>query len=163
MKSPEKKISGFSLVEILLILGVITILMGILFPSFRSMRQEAQQDEARWKLEVLKSAVEAYYRHHLDIPQPHPDSITYGLQHTTPIIIREIVKDPYGTFTQTSPNTFGYSQSTDSSKKYYVIWSRGVNGVSEWRWQPNPSSPTEVSVLAGSDDLAVSNLPVKKY
>lgn len=163
MKLQFRDKKGFSLVEILIVLGLVVVLFSIILPSFRGMRQEAQLDEARWKLETLKSAVESYYRHHLDISQPHPTNITYALQHTAPIILREVVKDPFGTFTYTDPVTFGYSQSTDSAKKYYVIWANGLNGTQQWSWHPNPPSPTEVSLHVGSDDQVVSNLPVKKY
>lgn len=160
----SQKNHGFNLIQLVIALGVMAILLAILLSSFRGMYQQAQNNQARYRLENLKSAVESYFRHHLEMTSlPYPDNITDKLTTATPTIIREVVADPFETNSATSPKTFGYSQSTDATKKYYVIWSRGVNKTNEWSWQPSPAAPTEVSLLVNSDDIAVSNLPVKQY
>jgi prepilin-type N-terminal cleavage/methylation domain-containing protein len=159
----QNKQSGFTIFELLIVIVVIAVLVAILIPSFHGMRREAQDDECRWKVDMLKSGVESYVRHHSDYPFTHPDDITYAIQHTKPAVINDIVKDPYETDHLTVPKTFGYQQSNDSQKKFYVVWSWGYNHQTEWSWNPDRTAPLEISIWPGADDLVASNIPVKKY
>lgn len=161
MGAGGKQHLGFTLMEILMVISLIVTLAMILLPSLKGVHQDAQLDNAAWNLNVLKSGVESYYRHHLEFDKPYPSNITYDLQHTTPVVVKEILGDPFETIITTTPRTFGYQQNTD--QKYYVIWSNGINQQTEWAWHPNATSPTEISLLVGSDDIVVSNLPVRKY
>ena len=52
--------SGFTLVEPLVVLGIITLLVGITVPTLRVMREEARSTECRTTLRELGLALSAY-------------------------------------------------------------------------------------------------------
>lgn len=56
----EQKKSGFSLIELLMVLGVMTILMGMLIPSVGVVREKAQRMATGQKLRQIGIAVATY-------------------------------------------------------------------------------------------------------
>lgn len=56
----EQKRSGFSLIELLMVLGVMTILMGMLIPSVGVVREKAQRMATGQKLRQIGIAVATY-------------------------------------------------------------------------------------------------------
>ncbi len=66
--------AGFTLVEMLVVIGIIVVLVSILFPVFTTSRQKAAQTQCRAKLHALVMALKEYKRdHHRYPPQPYYD------------------------------------------------------------------------------------------
>ncbi len=76
--SPEK--GGFTLIEVLTVIGIIAILAAILFPVFASAREKARQASCITNLHAIAQAVTMYRRDHrrypLTIMDLRPDYIT---------------------------------------------------------------------------------------
>ena len=154
------KESGFSLLELLIVIAVIAIIAGIALPSFRGMRDEASVTEAESELKVLQAAVESYYRHVGKYPTSLKDLYT-----AKPNIVRAELDDPF----TTSGNTYGYDYkiAKDGSGNYiYVIYSYGPDGRGKKPTVKNNNTNKVYLYYSKSgdtsDDLAVSNVDVVK-
>jgi prepilin-type N-terminal cleavage/methylation domain-containing protein len=56
--------SGFTLVEILIVVTILGILAAIVFPEYRSHTQQAKESAAKENLQILRSAIERYAIQH---------------------------------------------------------------------------------------------------
>jgi prepilin-type N-terminal cleavage/methylation domain-containing protein len=65
--------SGFTLVEMLVVIGIIVLLVGILLPTVMSVRRNAEKNAVRMELQTISLALEAYKADFGDYPRP-PDS-----------------------------------------------------------------------------------------
>ena len=56
-----KQIRAFTLIELLVVITIIVILMGLLFPAFRGVQDQAKRTQAKNDLTQIVTAVNAYY------------------------------------------------------------------------------------------------------
>src|SRR6266480_1240348 len=59
-KSPGRS-SAFTLIELLVVIAIIAILIGLLFPAFRAVQDQAKRTQAKNDLTQIVNAVNAYY------------------------------------------------------------------------------------------------------
>lgn len=59
---------GFTLVEIIVVIAVIALLMGLLFPALRNARERARIARARSQVMVLQQAWLAYWNTYNELP-----------------------------------------------------------------------------------------------
>jgi prepilin-type N-terminal cleavage/methylation domain-containing protein len=59
-KSPYRA-SAFTLIELLVVIAIIAILIGLLFPAFRAVQDQAKRTQAKNDLTQIVNAVNAYY------------------------------------------------------------------------------------------------------
>lgn len=52
---------GFTLIELLVVISIIAILIGLLFPAFRGVQDQAKRTQAKNDLAQIVTAVNAYY------------------------------------------------------------------------------------------------------
>jgi prepilin-type N-terminal cleavage/methylation domain-containing protein len=52
---------GFTLIELLVVITIIVVLMGLLFPAFRGVQDQAKKTQAKNDLAQIVTAVNAYY------------------------------------------------------------------------------------------------------
>jgi prepilin-type N-terminal cleavage/methylation domain-containing protein len=64
---------GFTLVELLVVIGIIVLLIGILLPVISAVRRSAEKNAGRLDLQTIGLALEAYRKDFGDYPRP-PDS-----------------------------------------------------------------------------------------
>ncbi|MBA2586474.1 MAG: type II secretion system protein, partial [Chthoniobacterales bacterium] len=53
--------SAFTLIELMVVIAIIVILMGLLFPAFRGVQDQAKKTQAKNDLTQIVTAVNAYY------------------------------------------------------------------------------------------------------
>ena len=53
--------NAFTLIELLVVITIIVILMGLLFPAFRGVQDQAKKTQAKNDLMQIVTAVNAYY------------------------------------------------------------------------------------------------------
>ena len=145
---------GFTLIELLIVMSVVAILVSIITPSFRSFQQEAWISKAEQELGTLQLAVESYYRHHDALPA----DITTTLINASPKIISAALPDPWET--DTINKTYGFTRQTINGSDYYVIYSKGMNGGTEWSWAADGSA--SVTFPTNSDDIIKTNAAIQK-
>ena len=61
---------AFTLIELLVVISIIIILMGLLFPAFRGVQDQAKRTQAKNDLSQLVTAVNAYYTEYGKYPLP---------------------------------------------------------------------------------------------
>ena len=59
---------GFTLVEILIVVGILGILAAIVLPEYHGYTQKAKESAAKESLQILRSAIERYAVQHDGIP-----------------------------------------------------------------------------------------------
>ena len=75
-KSPGRS-SAFTLIELLVVIAIIAILIGLLFPAFRAVQDQAKRTQAKNDLTQIVNAVNAYYTDYGKYPLVTADT-TYG-------------------------------------------------------------------------------------
>ncbi len=65
--------SGFSLVEVLVVIAVLAILAGTLMGFGKRLRQQADEKLCKGTIDILVAAVEQYYDYHSVFPDPVND------------------------------------------------------------------------------------------
>jgi prepilin-type N-terminal cleavage/methylation domain-containing protein len=81
MRSPREPGRAFTLIELLVVIAIIAILIGLLFPAFRGVQNQAKQTQAKNDLTQIVNAVNAFYTDYGRYPLPSGttgDYYTYG-------------------------------------------------------------------------------------
>ena len=64
---------GFTLVEVLIVVGILGILSAIIYPEYQNHVQEAKESAAMDNLRILRSAINLYAAQHGDVPPGYPN------------------------------------------------------------------------------------------
>src|SRR5213080_2722083 len=62
--------NGFTLIELLIVISIIVILMGLLFPAFKGVQDRAKKTQAKNDLTQIVTAVNAFYTEYGKYPVP---------------------------------------------------------------------------------------------
>jgi prepilin-type N-terminal cleavage/methylation domain-containing protein len=73
----RRKRGGFTLVEMLAVIGIIVLLVGILLPTIMSARRNAEKNAVRMELHTIALALDAYKADFGDYPRPPNDKRKY--------------------------------------------------------------------------------------
>ena len=138
------KRTGFTLIEMMIVIVVIAILVGVLLPQFRGTQDEASEQRGRSEMRTIATAIESYYIHNSNAL---PANLT-ALTSATPRILNKVPDDPFNATAGTD-----YQYAKDTNGVYYVVWSvgrdrtAGITGIST------------AGALTGTqgDDLCVTN------
>jgi len=140
---------GFTIIELLIVIAVISILIGIALPRFKGMQDEGNIALAKAELRTLQTAVESYYIHNSNTyPATGSAALETALGSAVPSIIDYVPTDP---FSSTGGDYVYVMGGTNS--KFYIIYSVGPGG----NGSASISSDT-VSETNGSSCIYVSNM-----
>jgi prepilin-type N-terminal cleavage/methylation domain-containing protein len=118
---------GFTIIELLVVISVITILIGIAIPRFKGMQDAANIAKAKAELKTLQTAIESVYIN--STPHNYPGgtgTICASVLNTaSPLIVSTPLYDPFRT------NGTEYDYGTSNDGKYYVVWSYGPDGIKD--------------------------------
>src|SRR6267143_3923026 len=76
-KSPYRA-SAFTLIELLVVIAIIAILIGLLFPAFRAVQNQAKQTHAKNDLTQIVNAVNSFYTDYGKYPMSTGADTSYG-------------------------------------------------------------------------------------
>jgi len=124
LKKFLKKKKGFTLVELLIVVTIISILAGAVIPNFMGARTKAQVVRAFTDMDAIAKAEEMYYMDHIDT------GYTETLDDLTPTYIQTLPTAPWDDY-----------RVSVSSKTAYVILNDGPDdtesvspGTANWDW-----------------------------
>ncbi len=140
------KYSGFTLLELIIVIVAISILLFIALPRFRGMDEEAKIAQAKGDLGALQTAVESYYIYHNN---DYPGDLADLTTATPNVIGPSLPTDPF------NPGVnYGYScPGSVGQRQYYVISSVGPGG----NGNATISMAGIINEINGSSCIYVSN------
>jgi prepilin-type N-terminal cleavage/methylation domain-containing protein len=75
--------AGFTLIELLIVIAIIAILIGLLFPAFKGVQDQAKRTQAKNDLTQIVTAVNAFYTEYGRYPTTQTTDYIYGPGGTT--------------------------------------------------------------------------------
>jgi len=138
-----RKISGLTLVEVMIIVAIIAVLLAIALPNFHRTQRRGNVTKAKSELRALQTAVESYYVHN---SYAYPASLS-ALTSASPTIVSSIPDDPFAS----SGTSYGYVRG-GTGNAYYVIYSVGPDANGSATIAGDVASETN-----GSSCIYVSN------
>lgn len=87
-----RHLTAFTLTELLVVMAIIAVLMGLAFPVFQGVQNQARKTQARNDLMQIVTAVNAYYAEYGKYPltPATPADTTYGAAPTTERLFNEL-------------------------------------------------------------------------
>ncbi len=150
-QTPPKKSS--SIIEIVIVMGVIALILSIVIPNFKTMQQEGAWTKVDGDLDTIKFAVTTYWRNN---SQAYPANVHSALTGTSPAIISKVLSDPWSS--DSSHNTYGYIKGTDTTfGDYFIIYTKGPQADTTPSWDA-----TNQRVNYSGSGRVVSNAPIQK-
>jgi prepilin-type N-terminal cleavage/methylation domain-containing protein len=70
--------AAFTLIELLVVIAIIAILVGLLFPAFKAVQNQARSTQAKNDLTQIVNAVNAFYTDYGKYPISGTIDVTYG-------------------------------------------------------------------------------------
>ena len=138
---------GFTLIELIIVIAVISILLGIALPRLRGMIEEGNTAKAAAECRALQAAVESYYIHHSKVYPATGATWESALTGATPKLIGVALIDPF------SSSSAQYQFGKSPSGFYYIIWSVGPDNTADVTGVDNTGALTGTA----DDDIYVSN------
>lgn len=146
--------SGFTLVEIVIVMSVMALILSVVIPNLRGLQQEGQITKAEAELQTLKTAVVSYWKNNHNA---YPSNIHAELMNASPAVISVPLSDPYNTDAENA--TYGYVTGSDKTfGAYFAIYTKGPRGDTN---PPQWVSEDGKFVFSGSGRV-VSNAPVER-
>jgi prepilin-type N-terminal cleavage/methylation domain-containing protein len=78
MQKTPTRACGFTLIELLVVIAIIAILIGLLFPAFRAVQNQARTTQAKNDLSQIVNAVNAFYTDYGKYPLVTTVETTFG-------------------------------------------------------------------------------------
>lgn len=106
---------GFSLMELVIVMAVLTILIGILIPSMSAYYRNGQEIERKNHEELVNKAIRQYYAYEGHYPDPDPsksEPLSGVLSDTHEEILRDLLRTTTTVRIDTEKYSFTYNQST---------------------------------------------------
>jgi type II secretion system protein G len=142
---------GFTLLEIFFVLGVMAVIMAVVLPSFKGMRDETDAAKAKTELAILQTALESYYSENDRYPES--DYQTVLIYQPNNKVINKHFYDPF----QSGKQEYDYFISTDG--KYYLLRSLGYNRQADLDFAAHIDISAGTAQLSGTgDDFVITNL-----
>ncbi|MCD6522012.1 type II secretion system protein GspG [Candidatus Calescamantes bacterium] len=139
--------SGFTLMELMIVVAVLGILAAILIPNFRGVTEEAKNAAAKADLRNLKMAVILYDSRYSVLPDDSSiDNFEKCLQNYSPRVVDRIPTDPW------SPDGSKYHYEVAADDETYAIWSVGKNGTKDFTLGAD-----SITFNANADDIVATN------
>lgn len=127
--------SGFTLIELILVVVIIGILAGMVVMNVGGRVREAQEGRCKGDIATYSNAIDLYALDHNDTYPKTLEDLVSGDRH----YVREIKKDPWG-------NPYIYKPGTDTKKADYQVFSAGADS--------QPGTEDDVTSSSGEDKAA---------
>ena len=78
MRPPFTRPRAFTLIELLVVIAIIVVLVGLLFPAFKAVQNQARSTQAKNDLTQIVNAVNAFYTDYGKYPMSTGTDTSYG-------------------------------------------------------------------------------------
>ncbi len=143
----RKRVKGFTLMELMIVVAVLAIIAAILIPNFRGITSEAKNSTAKADLRNLKMAVILYQNQFNVLPDDSSiEKFEECLQNYSPRVVDRVPVDPW------SPTGAKYQYDVAADNSTFAIWSVGQNGSSD-----TTVGNDAITFGANADDIVATN------
>lgn len=136
--------SGFSLVELIIVIAIMAVLIGVLAPQFIKYVERSRESTDLQNVEEVKTSVEAYVADHGEDPDL-PDTITVTLVGGTNVNA-DVDLSEYGI-----DKTKGVSSKSTKWNPGTLKWTYATTGTDAYKWKV----PDGAAVYFKTDGTAV--------
>ena len=144
--------SGFTLLEILVVITLILIIAGIALPRFIGVGDEGRKAKGKAELRTVQTALESYLLNTSStVPTATWAALETALEGATPRLVGEM-KDFIDPFGATSTTNYSFAKSANS--KYYVLFSVGPDKTADITGIDDTGNITPTNP---DDDIYVTN------
>ena len=143
----DRRGKGFTLIELIIVIAVITLLIGLALPRLRGMIDRGNKAKAGAELKALQAAVESYYVENKAYPPDGSATWQSALIAARPQLIGSALLDPF------SASGVQYQYDKSANGLYYIIWSIGPDAAADISGVDNSGHLTGTA----DDDVYVSN------
>ena len=165
MHPPQKHERAFTLIELLVVIAIIVILVGLLFPAFKGVQNQARQTQAKNDLTQIVTAVNAFYTEYGKYPVVTDDApiannsdlfytlraVSGGANASNAINTRQIVF-----ISPPSVKDIGNPRSgIGSNGQYYDPWGKPYNIKIDGNYDNQLTNPYSANTGAGPSPLAI--------
>jgi prepilin-type N-terminal cleavage/methylation domain-containing protein len=133
-----KFMASFTLIELLVVIVIIAVLIGLAFPVFQGVQNQAKRTQARSDLMQIVTAVNAYFAEYGKYPHtpPTPGDTTYGAATTNDQLFNELrsvaaTENPRGIVFLSPPDAkdvnnprAGISSAPATAGQYFDPWGK---------------------------------------
>jgi general secretion pathway protein G len=105
---------GFTLIELMIVVGIIAMLAGILIPNFVNARAQAQTSACESNLRAIATAMELYYADNARYPDA--GAIPDALNTATVTYLNSMPRDPADA--SATPGKYTFTQPTGDGQSY---------------------------------------------
>ena len=131
LQKKQSKKSGFTLVEIILVVAILGVLMSIVLPSFTGRGKDAQIAKTKATIRTLSAAIQLYEIENSKFPKTL-DELINNKKNKVYLEKKAIPKDPWG-------NAFQYTVPGTHNTHSYDLWT-DVEGESINNWDVDDAS-----------------------
>ena len=169
MERKRRANKGFTLVELVIVMAVISVILLKVTPMLKGMQNESQLTKAEGDLKTLKSAITSYWKNNGNVFPPSIGSLV----NANPQIISTPPTDPWNTGSDTGePGTYAYLYGVDATAgPWFLACTQGPRrtgggGCGGGGTMPSFNSTLlkiewgEASTCNGSNFRCVSNVPI---
>lgn len=104
----DRKEAGFTLLELLVVVGIIGVLAAIAMPAYNAYRDRAKAAVVASELRYFASAFYAYYTDELEFPEDNHEEIPDGMEDLLPVqFTRETIIG--GRYNWEGPDQYSYA------------------------------------------------------
>jgi prepilin-type N-terminal cleavage/methylation domain-containing protein len=138
MKTWESR-SGFTLIELMIVIAIITVLTGVAIPKMSDLIGTARESRTKGNLGILRSALTVYYSEtegrYPAFPFPFSQPAGYGMLLNDTLVPRYLSE---------IPEAMPHSAKHRSSDAVYLVWNLAGNQDDEplsgygWTYDANP-------------------------
>jgi prepilin-type N-terminal cleavage/methylation domain-containing protein len=136
--SPRQRVVAFTLIELLVVILIVAVLMGVAFPVFQGVQNQAKKTQTKNDLVQIVTAVNAYYTEYGKYPltPPTPADTTYGATTTNEQLFNELrsvtaIQNPRGIVFLSPPDVkdvnnprAGISSAPAPAGQYFDPWGK---------------------------------------
>jgi type II secretion system protein G len=108
---------GFTLIELMIVVAIISILAGILIPNFVNARAQAQTSACESNLRAIATAMELYYADNQRYPDP--GAVPDALNTATVTYLNNTPRDPADS--GATPAKYTFTQPTGDGQSYLIV------------------------------------------
>jgi|SRR5881227_746239 len=166
-KTPSRS-AAFTLIELLVVIAIIAILVGLLFPAFRAVQDQAKRTQAKNDLTQIVNAVNAYYTDYGKYPLVTADTF-YGPggAGTNDVLFNELRAAPAATqnprqivfinppYVKDPANPRSGIGTTTGAGQFFDPWGRPYDLKMDGTYDNQLANPYSANTGAGPTPLAI--------